>query len=256
MLCSTKELDGFHPAARDGEIGRVRDVLFDDQRWGIRHLVIDTGGWLSGRDVLISPHAIEGIDRDQERIRVALDRSQIENAPGVETDKPVSRQHEVPYYDYYGLPYYWGGAGLWGAAAYPMAGAALGAAPPREQGSAQTSAQADAERAAGDSHLRSAAEVSGYDIAASDGTVGHVEGFLFDERSWQIRYVVVDTRNWLPGRRVLIPPEWIESVDWAARQARVRLTREAVKSSPPYDRERQFEAEDESRLARHYAGYI
>jgi hypothetical protein len=98
--------------------------------------------------------------------------------------------------------------------------------------------------------------VTGYDIAARDGDIGHLDDFLFDDRSWQIRYAVVDTRNWLPGRLVLVSPDWIEGIDWGARRARVRLTREAVESSPPYDRERQLEVEDESRLANHYAGYI
>jgi len=257
MLCSTKELRDYHPAARDGEIGRVRDVLFDDQQWGIRHLVIDTGGWLTGRAVLVSPHAIEGLDRAQRRIQVALSRKQIQNAPGIETDQPVSQQHEAAYYDYYGFPYYWAGTGLWGAAAYPMAGAGLAAAlPPDGAVPREAAERARAEQASGDSHLRSSNEVTGYDIAARDGHIGHVDDFLFEDRSWQIRYAVVDTRNWLPGRLVLISPQWIESIDWAEHAAHVRLTHEAIKSSPPYDREKQIGIEDERRMASHYAGYL
>jgi hypothetical protein len=256
MLCSTKELNDYHPAASDGEIGRVRDVLFDDRRWGIRHLVVDTGGWLSGREVLVSPHAIERVDRARRRIHVALTRQQIQDAPGIETDQPVSRRHEMSYYDYYGFPYDWAGPGLWGAASYPMAGAGLAALPPERGLPHEAVERAQAEREAGDEHLRSGREVTGYDIAARDGDIGHLDDFLFDDRSWQIRYAVVDTRNWLPGRLVLVSPDWIEGIDWGARRARVRLTREAVESSPPYDRERQLEVEDESRLANHYAGYI
>lgn len=256
MLCSINELNDYHPAARDGEIGRVRDVLFDDQRWAIRHLVVDTGGWLSGRDVLVSPHAIEGLDRSRRHVRVALTRQQIQDAPGIETDQPVSRQREMSYYDYYGFPYDWAGPGLWGAAAYPMAGVGLAALPPRRALPQEVAERVQAEREAADVHLRSGREVTGYRIAARDGDIGHIDDFLFDDRSWQIRYAVVDTRNWLPGRLVLVSPEWIERVDWGDRHARVRLTRAAIESSPPYDRERQLETEDESRLASHYAGYI
>ena len=259
MLFSAKELKDFHPAAQDGEIGRVRDLLFDDQRWGIRHLVVATGGWLSGRDVLISPHAVEGLDRARRRIGVALRRAQIEDAPGLETHQPISRQHERRYYDYYGFPYYWAGAGLWGEAAAPMAGVGLAAPLPAPEivsdPAARTTAAAEAEPQT-DGHLRSCAEVTGYDIAARDGHIGHVDDFLFDDRSWEIRYAIVDTRNWLPGRLVLISPQWIDGIDWATREARVRLTREAVETGPPYDRERPLEVDDESRLANHDAGYI
>ncbi|MBA3595890.1 MAG: PRC-barrel domain-containing protein [Methylibium sp.] len=253
MLFSTRQLEGFKLDARDGEIGRVREVYFDDRHWVIRHLVVDTGGWLSGRKVLISPHSIERLDRDQQRLTVALSRQQIEDAPGIDADKPVSRQHEIAFSDHYGYPYYWTGTGLWGAAAYPLTVGAM-AVPQAEDGRARELSQraAQAEDAAADPNLRSSKEVIGYHIEAGDGSIGHIEDFLFDERSWQIRQAVVDTRNWLPGRLVLVSPEAIESVDWSARQVRVKLTREAVKASPPYDRNAPLSGEGESALqARH-----
>jgi uncharacterized protein YrrD len=257
MLCSTKELKGFALAARDGDIGHVRDAYFDDERWTIRHLVVNTGGWLSGRDVLISPHSIQGLDRSRRRVDVGLSRRQIEDAPGIETDKPVSRQHEISYYDYYGYPYYWGGAGLWGMDAYPMAGAPPVMPALRDPGLPKEAAEMAArEREAADPHLRSSNDVIGYDIQATDGAVGHIDDFLFDERSWAIRYAVVDTRNWLPGRLVLIVPQTIEGVDWIGRTARVKLTREAVKSSPPYDREAQLSDAEDERMRRHYESWI
>lgn len=252
MLCSTKELDGFSLDARDGDIGHVRDIYFDDQRWVIRHLVVDTGGWLSGRRVLVSPHSVQGVDHQRRRLAIDLSREQIERAPDVDCDRPVSRQQEIANADYYGYPHYWSGAGLWGAAAYPLAFGALTVPPAREPVPGEVQAQAMAQSEAGDAHLRSSAEVVGYHIEAQDGSIGHIEDFLFDERSWQIRYAVVDTRNWLPGRLVLMAPRWIDRVEWSSRRVHVRATREAVKASPPYDSDAPFTATEEQRLMRHY----
>ena len=254
MLYSTKKLDGLKLGARDGEIGKAREVYFDDQRWVIRHLVADTGGWLSGRKVLISPHSIERVDVAEGRLELNLTRSQIENAPDIDTDKPVSRQQQIPYYDYYGYPYYWAGPGLWGLGAYPMAVGAM-AMRPREGDTGaprELDEVAEAEREAADPHLRSSREVIGYDLKATDGDIGHVEDFLFDDRTWQIRYVVVDTRDWLPGKRVLVSPDWVDSVDWSGRVAHFKVSREAVKASPEYQPDRGLSEEEVQRVQRHY----
>jgi uncharacterized protein YrrD len=255
MLCSIKELDGFSLAARDGDIGHVSEVYFDDVRWGIRHLVADTGGWLSTHKVLISPHSIGAVDAVHRRLNVALTRQQIKEAPGIDTDKPVSRQHEMSYYDYYGYPYYWTGAGLWGAEAFPLGGEAMAmpaasAVPPDVARD-----MAAAEQQTGDPHLRSSDEVKGYAIEASDGSIGHIDDFLFDDRSWQIRFAVVDTRNWLPGRLVLLSPQWIGSIDWSEHRAHVKVSREAVKASPPYERNTPLSEEEMLRVQRHYEGW-
>lgn len=252
MLFGMKELVGFELAARDGETGHVRGAYFDDEHWVVRHLVVETGSWLSGRDVLISPHSIENIDRARRRIQANLSRQQIEDAPDIDTDRPVSRQQEISYYDYYNYPYYWGGVGLWGMAAYPMAGAGLAVTPGNGGLPKEAAEMAAAQKAAGDPHLRSSSEVIGYHIEAIDGDIGHIDDFLFEERSWAIRYAVVDTRNWLPGRLVLIAPRMIENVVWSKGEVHVNLTREAVKSSPPYERSRQLSEEEDDRVQRHY----
>lgn len=240
MLCSTKQLDGLVVAAQDGELGSASHALFDDARWAIRHLVVRTGTWLKGRDVLVSPHAVERVEPDNGqvgRLVVRLTRRQVEEAPHIDTAKPVSRQMEEQYNTYYGYPSYWAGAGLWGAAAYPMAAmpplAAEGSGMPIEN----PRRDAPAGREKGDPHLRSTAEVEGYHIEAADGGIGHVEEFIFDPASWAIRYIVVDTRDWLPGRKVLVDPEDIDSIDWGQRQVRVRLTRDAIKARPDFRRE-------------------
>ena len=252
ILCSVKDIDGLALNARDGEIGNVSDVYFDDARWVVRHLVVSTGNWLPGRKVLISPHSITGIDRKNKRLDVELSRKQVEGAPDIDTDRPISRQEEASYYDYYGYPYYWAGAGLWGAAAfpltYPMAGPALVVPPP---GAEDTSAADDAkaaQRESGDSHLRSSDEVIGYDVEASDGAAGHIDDFVFDDQSWAIRYAVVDTSRWLSGKQVLISPRSIESVSWDEKRVSVKMTKQAVKARPEYDRTAPIEPTDEQRL--------
>jgi hypothetical protein len=253
MLCSTRELDGLKLSARDGDVGHAREVLFDDRHWVIRHVVADTGAWLTGRKVLISPHSIAKVDLDARRLELTLTRDEIENAPGIDTDKPVSRQQEVSYYDYYGYPYWWAGPGLWGAAAYPLPAAGM---LPRAEEDTTSREAAEAKREAADPHLRSSKEVTGYDTVATDGDIGHIEDFLFDARSWQIRYVVVDTRDWLPGRHVLVSPEWITGIEWNDRRVRFKVTREAVESSPQYQRGSVLSADQVRRVQGHYEGWV
>lgn len=254
-LNRVKELAGFELVTLDGSaIGTVREVYFDDERWVIRHLVVDTGGWLSGRHVLVSPHAVKGMDLEARRLGVALTRQQVEDAPGTETDRPVSRQYEARAYDYYGYPYYWGGSGLWGMLDLPLAGAVGPLTVPVADGLDSATRRELQQADRGDPHLRSSREVIGYDVAARDGDIGHVHDFLFDPRSWQIVGVVVDTHNWLPDRLVLVPPGWVDRVDWSGHRATFRVSRQAVESSPPYDPQRGLRADEMRQLQRHFEG--
>lgn len=255
MLHSVKDLDGYELAASDGLIGHVREVYFDDQRWVVRHLVVDTGGWLSGRQVLVSPHAVRGVDRAARRLDLVLARKQVEDAPGIETDRPVDRQHEAAAYDYYGYPYYWGGSGLWGMMDMPLGGAIAPYTLPEpgpEADALRERAAADA--AAADPHLRSSQEVIGYAVQARDGDIGHVNDFLFDAQSWAVRLIVVDTHNWLPDRLVLVPPNWIDAVDWSERRASFKVTRQALESSPRYEPKNPVAADEVQHIQRHFEG--
>ena len=242
MLHTVKELHDFTVGATDGEIGEVKDVYFDDERWAIRYMVVETGGWLSGRKVLISPISVRDVTWDDEVINVSLSQQQVRESPSIDTDKPVSRQHEIDYYNYYGYPNYWDGADLWGLGVYPLPW--VGASPdvavssrPSSDDSVtrQRQQRLDRERESADSHLRSSKEVIGYEIMATDGPIGSVENFVFDDKSWAIVYIVVDTRKWLPGKHVLLAPEWIDSVSWSEHEVYVKVTRQAVETSPEYD---------------------
>ena len=193
----------------------------------LRYLVVDTGGWLSGRQVLISPLAVRETDWGAGRVSLDWTRAQIERAPSIDTDKPVSRQHEAAYFDYYGWPYYWPGPYAWGMFPVP---AALAVAP--RVGGDRPSEQEEQE---GDPHLRRSKEVIGYHIQARDDDIGHVEDFIIDDESWQIRYMVVDTSNWWFGKKVLIAPQWIDQVSWPERKVLVGLPKAQIEHAPEWD---------------------
>ncbi|MGN6827829.1 PRC-barrel domain-containing protein [Paucibacter sp. M5-1] len=242
MLNSISQLSGSTLSASDGEVGEVKEAYFDDQAWTIRYLVVDTGSWLAGREVLISPYAVQPPLGRVKEIQVGLSREQVEKSPGIDTHKPVSRRHERVYLDYYNYPQYWGGVGLWAMEALPVL-------PPTGLQSQAEIERAEQDLAPEDVHLRSSANVSGYDIHALDGSLGHVKDFIFDEASWAIRYLVVDTRNWWPGgKKVLIATHWIDRIEWSEKTVYTQLTREQIKNSPEYDDSVLLNREFEERL--------
>jgi hypothetical protein len=245
MLYKTSEIQGYQLEARDGAIGRIKDFLFDDESWTIQYIVADTNRWLPGRRVLLSPSAaMAGMAHDG-KVPIDLTKEQIEKSPSEAADKPVSAQHQRDLHAYYGWPAYWS------AGPYPVAGV-FSAAPldgtppvtdPRDTGIGETP---------GDPHLRSADRVTGYGIHATDGTIGHVEDFLADIETWTILAIVVDTRNWLPGRKVVVRPQAIDRVSWSDSEVKVQLTRDAVKSSPEYSPEMKLPEDFAQQFASYY----
>lgn len=232
MLHSAKQMKGWSVVAADGKVGSVDDLYFDDTSWAMRYLVVDAGGWLTGRRVLISPLSVAADGwRDKEKtLHLTLTQQQIKDSPGIDTHKPVSRQHEADIYRHYGYPEYWSGPYLWGYSMLPGLIEPL----PLEEPQRQETREQMKERG-NEIHLRSSREVIGYDIRATDDRIGHVDDFLFDERDWSIRLMVVDTRNWWPGKHVLVAPQRIEGVDWEAGAVNVRVTRAELEGSPEYD---------------------
>lgn len=239
MLNKAKTLKGYKLDSRDGEIGTVKEFYFDDHHWTIRYLVADTGTWLMGRQVLISPYALVAVNKEEQHITVDLTKKQIEDSPSLNSDKPVSRQFEETYYGYYGWPMYWSGPYMWGY--YPTI--------VRDREKWRKSNQGGK---AWDPHLRSTDDVSGHNIQASDGEIGHVEDFIVDDETWAIRYLIVDTRNWWPGKKVLLSPQWIERVSWSESKVFVNLLRETIKQSPEYTEESPLTRDYETKLHRHY----
>ena len=225
MLQKTKDIYGSKLVASDGDIGHVKDFYFDDKTWVIRYLVADTGSWLTGRQVLLSPHALGKLDLYEKTLHVKLRRKQIEDSPSIEEHKPVSRRHEIEYYQYYGWPAYWSGDAMWGLGGYPVVLPPL----PEEVKSLPRHQHRD------DRHLQSSKSVDGYKIHAADGEIGHVNGFMIDKKSWAIREVVVETGHWYSGKEILISTNKVERISYDQSQVYVRVTKADIQGTP--DRE-------------------
>jgi len=219
MLRSTNDLRGYKLREKDGDIGIARDFLFDDRAWVIRYLVADTRTWLPGRRVLISPHAIAGTDWLGGWLDLDLTRQQVRNSPDLGEDLPVSRQLEEKLARYYAWPRYW-----------------LSRPPESPEMTRMVK---------GDVCLRSAKEITGYHVEGADGRVGHVEDFVIEDDDWSIRFVVVDPRDWLPAKKVVIAPQRIERVNWSGRTVHVARTREEIRNGPEYDPAMTVRREDE-----------
>jgi hypothetical protein len=189
--------------------------------------------------VLISPYALIAVRKEEQDIAIDLTRKQIEDSPSLDSDKPVSRQFEEAYYGYYEWPGYWSGPYMWGVYPYIVRDP--------EKWKEPTAAEK-----AWDPHLRSTHDVSGYHIQATDGEIGHVEAFILDDETWAIRYLIVDTKNWWPGKKVLVSPQWIERVSWDESKVFVNLSGEAIKQSPEYTEESLSTRDYETGLYRHY----
>jgi hypothetical protein len=237
----------FTPHSSDGDIGDIKDFLFDDETWTVRYMVVHTGPWLFGKNVLISPFAFTEVDWENNKIQTSLTQEQIKNSPDMDSEKPVSRKKETEYLNYYGYPLYWGGPGLWGTAAYPTAVTML-----TKEEEKKEEQKRESEETGGETHLRSAEEVQGYRIHALNDRVGHVEEFLVEEDSWRIRYMVVETRNVLPGRNVILSPEWIREIDWGTREVTVDLLAETIQNSPEVDLETPITRDEEETLFNYY----
>jgi len=234
MLRSLKEVRGYRILAVDGPIGNVHDFFFDDTSWIVRYIIVDTGAWLPGRKVLLVPSAVEQPSWETRTLPVKMTKDQIKQSPDIDADKSVSRYHEIELHKYYNWVPYWSlphqgiAPGIPPVARLvPIAGTVKPGKPP------EGAAAADEEKV--DPHLRSVKEVTGYHIQAADGGIGHVEEFIADDDNWVIRYMVIDTKNWLPGQKVLVPPSWIVSVSWEEAKVFINLPRETIKNSPEFN---------------------
>ena len=226
MLRSAKDLERYVVHAAEDEIGRIHDLYFDDHQWTIRHLVISTGGWLTRHRALVPLASIRRIDDTKRIVLLSVTRDQVANGPGIDSDRPVSHQHEVELHRHYGFPYYV-------TAPFPLKYPHRWTEP-------------------GDPHLRSAREVTGYLVREIHDDVGRVADFLVDDTSWTISYLIVDTGEWWPGKQVLVSPGWVEGIRWEGAEVVVGLSREAIRGAPAYDASRPVDRDYETRLRGHY----
>tara|TARA_R110002111_G_scaffold236873_1_gene298204 strand:+ start:112 stop:879 length:768 start_codon:yes stop_codon:yes gene_type:complete len=248
MLRRIKTLRGNPLAAQDGEIGQVHDFLFDDSSWNIRYVVADTSQWLPGRKVLLRPPCIVrslSSDYKDVPVPVELTRDQIKESPDIDTEKPVSRQQEAHLHQYFAWPFYWTPSGQLNS---PIIAAPTSPADVRDVPLENQDKDDD-----DDPHLRSDRKVEGYTIEATDGKLGHIEDMIVDDEAWKIRYLIVDTKNWLPGKKVLVATgPAIGDFNSIDRCLSLGLNRETIKSAPAYEGSEPIERDYEVRLHNYY----
>jgi hypothetical protein len=254
MLRSLREPEGYKLEASDGPIGRCSDFLFDDRDWTVRYMVADTGGWLTGRRVLISPAQLGEPDWDHRRLPVVLTKQAIEGSPPLDSDAPVSRRYELTFNAYHGLPAYWLGSGLWGSyplptdMTQPLSGTGVAPEPPAAE-------QAAAEPAGPPTHLRSLDEVHGYAVFAADDTDGRVGRFtdlIIDDHTWAVRQLVVDTSRLPLSKKVMLPVELVTHIDWAERRVYVAADARRIEEAPEFDPRQPVNEKQEAVLYDYY----
>jgi len=221
--------------AIDGDFGSVQDFYFDVAEWTIRYLVVDTGGWLPGRQVVISPSAVTECNWEGRAFSLDLTKKQIENSPSVDTHQPVTRRHEHELAEHFRWPTWWGGTGaalmaVWASLTDPDA--------------------AEADKAEAD--LDSTRAMAGYHVLAGEETIGRIEDLVVDDATWRIRYLVVDTRECLRGHSVLLSSRWITALDWRESHIHVTPTAEQIRCAPVFDPAQPITREDEQSLCDHY----
>jgi hypothetical protein len=259
MLIAFDKIRSRRIHARDGDIGSVDDLFFDDSTWDSRYFVIDAGTWLTGRKVLLVPEMIQGPLTEKDAIPVKLTQEQVRHSPDVDTAMPVSRRHQIALHSYYGWPSYWGGM-------FPMGPGLAGDAPlalpirPIEEDLVGSAKKGDIDRRTQegsdeewDPHLRSVREIDGYAAHANDGDIGHVKDLVIDDAGWQVRYVIVKTGGWLRGIHVLLASSWLRDVSWRESSVHVDLTRDEISDSPPLDVSHPITRQYEEELFRHYS---
>jgi len=250
MLWKGSKISLFSIVASDGPAGTASDFLFDDTSWLIRWLVVDAPGWLTGHAVLLPCGALGELTAADRHFSIHLTAQQIADSPVIESEKTVSREMESEIYDFYGWSPYWGTDCY--AGFYHRPGAPADETPLKEP-SWGADDQRRLQGQAGDPHLRSVRGVTGYHIQATDGEIGHVEDFLIEDRDWSVHFLVVGTRNWWPGKKVLIAPEWIAKVDWASRMVTLRVNRQTIQDSPAYDRDSPVDHQYAAMIHAYYA---
>lgn len=249
MQRSIKNLVGYTISAKDGELGKVSEFYFDDQNWAIRYLVVDTGTWLSERKVLIPHSALGQTDWDSKTFQVNLTMEQVRNSPDTETKKTVTRQNELEIFNHYGLPFYWGNVLNEGTVGMIPLEPILDANKEKERADLK-------QKSEDDPHLQSSEDVEGYHINATDGEIGHVEDYIIDDEKWNLLFLIVDTHNWLPGRKVIVSPYQIDRIDSEEAKVYINLSMESIKNSPEFNSNHEIDKDYEKVLFDHYVNAI
>jgi sporulation protein YlmC with PRC-barrel domain len=238
MLRSANAILGYSIHAKDGDLGKIKDLYVEEKKWCVRYMIVATGNWLSGREVLIARTCFgDTIDREAKKFGLTISKEKIKNAPDIDTKKPVSRQKEQELFAYYNWPIYWTGDEV-------------------DKWYLNFAMQKNLMQSRGKNtcvNLRSVKEITGYKIGAKDGDIGHVDDVIVDDGDWCVRHLVVDTGTWIPGRKVLVSVIWEADISWEDQEISLpMLTKEQIKDSPDYDPSTPINEEYEKRLYDYY----
>ncbi len=219
MLQSAQRLHLATVQGLDGPAGRIAQFLFDDVTWRVRHIAVRTGGWLTGRCVLLSPIAVTQVSAHERAVYVEYTRAQVASCPDLYSDPPVTERPVLMITSRAYYPPIWYEPGLWACSQY-MAG---------EADQAEGEAYGDGY----DPHLQGTRDVAGYTIAARDATFGRLADVVLDDASWTVRSFVVDTRPWWP-KLVVISRDVVRLFDCSAGMVTVDMWRDAIERAPAF----------------------
>lgn len=237
MKHNIENVVGWELGALDGEIGKIKEFYFEDQTWTIRYLIVETGNWLLGRKVLISPEAVVRLDFKNEMLEVKLTKEQIENSPDINSDKPVSRQHEDELYQYYGIGNYWMGS-LWSGGMGTSGMMRTTNLPLEDEIRKSTLEEDESEK---NTHLRSTHSLNGYHVKSAGNEIGEVDDFIFDDSNWKIDFVIVKAGGWFSEKKILIQASVVKEINWKTSSINITATTDELKNNSAYDAEKYFQ---------------
>ena len=214
MLRSAKDLQQYAVEAEDGPVGWMNSMLVKDDDWSLEYMVVNLGNWLPGREVLVPPERVVARDWTHKRLKMDATKEKIEHSPGIEEHRPVSAQKETDQILFHSWP---------------------------------------VTEKMGDPHLRSTRELIGYKVNARDGRAGRVEDFIVEDGpQGRVRYVVVNTGDILPGKRVMLSVDWIDHIKWSDKIVFIDMTKERIDEAPEYDPREPVNREYETRVYDYY----
>lgn len=225
MLRSMNEQIRYRIQAKDGPLGHLDDFLLDDRTWMVRYAVVDTGEWLPGRQVLMPLAAIQSVDGESQTVHLTATQADIESAPDLQTDEPVSRQYEHYLHEHYRWQPYWV-PGFAGSMVAPIV--------------AQELTKGDQERLEraveeGDPHLRSLRELIGYTIQVDGKSAGKVADFMGHDDSWEVPFLIADVGGWFHKELLMVPVTYVRNISFADHQLTLALSAESLEHLPEFD---------------------
>ncbi|GGD02692.1 hypothetical protein GCM10007216_36830 [Thalassobacillus devorans] len=254
MLYFASTLKNYNIQANDGELGKVKDLYFDDKKWTVRYLVADTRKWLPGKKVVVSPSGVKAVDTGEEVVHVENNKEDIRHNATLEEKQDFSYEKEMELSDTFGWKQYWAGEFLWGGYLTPM--------DPVEEPARAAEPQTTQEPPINDNvhdrkdKLRSSESIKGEFkhgvVHGENGKIGYIKDLMIDEGTWRIRYLLVDTSEWSTNERVLLSPDWLQSVDWLTNDFYIDLKLETIEDGPNYEKDQTVTKEFEEMIYRKY----